>query len=274
MKIVDHRLLQADGTPVPFVESPNHGEKLKPDYLILHYTATASAKGAIRWLTNPEAKASAHLVIGRDGTITQLVPFDTIAWHAGNSSWEGRVGLNRYSIGIEIDNAGKLTRHGNRWRAWFGGEYEADDVLEATHKHETTPAGWHLYTPEQLEAVLNASLAIVRHYGLKDVLGHEDIAPGRKTDPGPAFPMQSVRAHLLGRLEEAPVVYETTTTLNVRGGAGTQFATVPGSPLPPGTRLEVLAQQGTWRQIDVMGSVNGVPDVQGWVHQKYLKRAD
>ena len=89
------------------------------------------ADSAIRTLTGPKYKASAHLVIGRDGAITQLVPFDTVAWHAGISCWEGREGLNRLSLGIELDNAGALTRHGIRWRAWFGVEYDDEDVIEA-----------------------------------------------------------------------------------------------------------------------------------------------
>lgn len=273
MKVVDHRLFQDDGKPVPFQASPNHGGKMTPEFLVMHYTAMDSALGAVSWLTNPQAKASAHLVIGRDGAITQLVPFDTVAWHAGQSVWEGRSGLNGFSIGIEMDNAGKLTRHGNLWQAWFGRDYEPGGVLEAVHKNETAPAGWQLYTPEQIEASLNAALAIVRAYGLKDVIGHEDIAPGRKVDPGPAFPLQSFRARILGRMDDAPVVYETTTTLNIRAGAGTTFATVPGSPLPPGTKLEILEHQGVWCHVDVLGLVKDMPDVQGWVHQSYLRRA-
>jgi N-acetylmuramoyl-L-alanine amidase len=117
MKINDHRLLNDDGTPVPFAPSPNMGGEVQHEYLVMHFTAGRSAEESIDWLTKEEAKASAHVVIGRDGSITQLVPFDRVAWHAGASSWEGLQGLNKYSLGIELDNAGRLTRQGNGWRA-------------------------------------------------------------------------------------------------------------------------------------------------------------
>ena len=124
MKITDHRLFKDDDAPYPFVGSPNSSGDLTHEYLVMHYTAGRSAEESIKWLANAAAKASAHRVIGRDGSITQLVPFNIKAWHAGISSWEGRSGLNSYSIGIELDNAGRLTRHGSKWRAWFGEEYE------------------------------------------------------------------------------------------------------------------------------------------------------
>jgi len=108
MKIIRHRLRKDDGNPYPFVPSPNKGGKAEPKYLVMHYTATPDLEVAIRSLINPKRKASAHLVIGRDGSITQLVPFDRVAWHAGASSWDGLKGLNRYSLGIELENAGKL----------------------------------------------------------------------------------------------------------------------------------------------------------------------
>ena len=71
----------------------------------MHYTAGASAESSIDWLTNPDARASAHVLIARDGGITQLVPFDRRAWHAGRSRWKDRTGLNGWSFGIELDNA-------------------------------------------------------------------------------------------------------------------------------------------------------------------------
>lgn len=272
MKVVRHRLVKADGTAYPFVRSPNMGGVVEPKYLIIHYTAGRTAAGAISALTNPQREVSAHLVIGRDGSITQLVPFNRIAWHAGQSRWEGLEGLNRYSLGIELDNAGKLTRHGQKWLAWFSHEYENAEVLEATHKNETEPAGWHIYTPEQLEATMAVSSLLVSRYGLLDLLGHEDIAPTRKVDPGPAFPMQSFRARVFGRVADEPIQYETSTTLNIRVGPGTEHEKLPQGPLPQGTRVEVLNSVRMWREVDVLDTINGDMDLQGWVHGRYLKR--
>ncbi len=103
LSIKDDRLV---GSEVSFVETPNKGGDLSPRYLVFHYTAGRSATSSINWLTNPESKASAHLVLARDGTITQLAPFNIKTWHAGLSHWDGLSGLNSSSIGIEMDNAG------------------------------------------------------------------------------------------------------------------------------------------------------------------------
>lgn len=274
MKIVNHRLVRADGSPMPFVASPNQGGVLRPEYLVIHYTAGSSAEGAIAWFRNPQAQAAAHLVIARDGAITQMVPFNRIAWHAGKSLWDGRSGLNGFSIGIELDNAGRLERVGSRWvSAVSKRTYPDDDVLLANHRHDrpgTPPSGWHEYTEAQIEACLAVGLLLMQRYNLKDVLGHEDIAPGRKTDPGPAFPMASYRARLLGRHEDQPEVVLTTTALNIRGGPGTEHAALPGSPLPAGTRLAVEEKQAVWWRVEVLDATSD-DAAEGWVHSRFLR---
>lgn len=274
MKIIDHRLYHDDETPYPFRPSPNIGGELNPDYLVMHYTAGRNAEQSVNWLTNRTAKASAHLVIGRDASITQLVEFNRVAWHAGRSQWQGLKGLNKYSIGIELDNTGPLTRSGDQWLAWFGDAIAPESVIEAAHKFEDKAKGWQLYTPEQLFVALEVSGLLAEHYNLKDIIGHEDIAPRRKRDPGPAFPMDTFRARLFGRDETAEddADYETAANLNIRTGAGSNFETLPVSPLPEGTRLDVLKHQGSWVMVDVLDTVNGEMDVQGWVHGRYIRR--
>lgn len=275
MKIKNHRLHDSQGKALPFEKSPNVSSgTLEPRYLVMHYTAGSSARESIDWLVNKAARASAHLVVDRNGEITQLVPFNRVAWHAGPSSWEGLVGLNRHSIGIELDNAGRLERKGNGWQAWFGKTYPDKEVMEAVHKHEEEPAGWHVYPTEQLEAALEAALTIVRKYDLLDVVGHEDISPGRKTDPGPAFPMGSFRARIYGREDDRPSFFETSTALNIRKGPGTGHEKLAAGPLPQGTRVLILDQEGSWRFVDVEGEVGGENDVQGWVHGGFLRRAE
>jgi N-acetylmuramoyl-L-alanine amidase len=271
MKIKGHRLHYDDGAPYPFRRSPNAGGKVQHVFLVMHYTAGRSAESSINYLIQPAAKASAHVVIGRDGSITQLVPFDTVAWHAGTSSWEGYDGMNRYSLGIELDNAGPMQRQGNRWLAWFGATYDDADVLEAVHKHETRPRGWHTFTPVQIEAALELADLLVNFYKLRDVVGHDDIAPGRKQDPGPAFPLENFRRRVMGRAGDEGERHVTTTRLNIRTGPGTQHDLMPGSPLPQGTRVEILRQEGVWKFVDVLDEINGAMDLQGWVHGRYLK---
>lgn len=194
-------------TPVEQAPSPNHGGPVHHEFLLVHYTAGRDLDSSVRWLRDPRSKASAHLVIGRDGRIVQLVNFMEIAWHAGNSTWTNPIssgvkydGLNKFAIGIELDNPGALDKIHGKWTSLSTRETFPDsDVMVARHKNGLKEQGWLLYTDPQLESFMLASLAICRTYGISEVLGHEDVAPGRKMDPGPAFPMEHMRARLFGR---------------------------------------------------------------------------
>ena len=276
MKVRRHRVLLADGSPATYERSPNQSQGvIRPRWLVMHYTAGRSFDSSVRWLGSRDAKASAHFVIGRDGRITQMVDCNRKAWHAGKSIWQGVRGLNSHSIGIELDNAGRLKRQGGHWTAWFGRRIPDAEVVVAAHRHEDQEVGWHAYTEEQLDAALAVSSAVVRHYGLEDVLGHDDIAPGRKSDPGPAFPMDSFRAQLIGRaadVDEAPA-WRTTTRLNIRSGPGTGHEVLSDgrSPLAQGTAVDVVDAHGAWRLVRV--EPDGTAPFSGWVHGRYLREA-
>ena len=269
MKIVNHRLCHDDGNPVAFVKTPNASAGLTARYLVMHYTAGSSAESSIRHLSKKTAKASAHLVISRDGEITQMVPFNRVAWHAGRSRWLNIKGMNRHSIGIEMDNAGPLNGGDGVWRAWFGREYDDADVVVASHKFDDFEQGWHAYPEPQIAAALEAAEAIVDHYGLIDILGHDDIAPERKRDPGPAFPMESFRSHLAGRADDDFDMFATTTAVNLREGPGTQYAKHADSPLPSGTQLQSEVRDGSWHYVDVLDD-SGNPTMTGWVHGNFI----
>lgn len=276
MKIIDHRLCDDESNPVPFKESPNASGEIHPEYCVLHYTAGASAESSVRWLCNPEAKASAHLVIGRDGSITQLVAFDRKAWHAGKSEWRNRVGLNACSIGIELDNCGVLTRHADGWRTAWGRRVDDTQVVEAAHKHGGEIRGWHAYTTSQLEVTTEVATVLVNFYNLKDVIGHEDIARGRKIDPGPAISLASIRDAALGRndpeeSELEPMRAVTTANLNIREGPGTSFKKFPEGPIPKGAKLEVLDRENNWLQVFVTNGLGEDMDVEGWVHGRHVQ---
>lgn len=199
LHITGHLLGCTTGTAPAQRPSPNCGGTIRPEFLVMHYTAGGSLKSAVDWLCNPAARASAHIVIGRDGSITQLVPFDRKAWHAGRSRWQDRTGLNDCSIGIELENFGLLTGAPGAWRTAWGRPVPYGDVVVAAHRHGGGARGWHAYTDLQLDRAREIAALLVREYTLSDVLGHDDIAPGRKSDPGPAFPMQSFRAAVLPR---------------------------------------------------------------------------
>jgi len=276
MKIRNHRLLQDDGSALPYRASPNKGGALQARWLVMHYTAGRNAESSISWLASPQAKASAHLVIGRDGKITQLVPFNVVAWHAGASSWEGVSGLNHHSIGIELDNVGRLDHIAGQWVSPLKIVVPDDQVRVAKHKNDAPglpPSGWQTYTAEQIDAAFSVAQALIAHYALRDIIGHDDIAPGRKSDPGPDFPLVSLRARLFGRREDDLPMFTASAALNVRGGPGTEYALLAGSPIPIGTRVQALEQSGLWWKVDVLDEVNGVMDLVGWCHGRFLQAA-
>ncbi len=275
MKIRAHRLIRDDGSRIPFKRSPNQSSgTTTPRFLVMHYTAGSSAESSIRWLTNPDARASAHLVIGRDGSTTQLVDFNRKAWHAGQSQWRGIQGLNGHSIGIELDNPGILQGQPGNWKTSWGRPVPDSEVLVKARNPGDPSIGWHTYTEVQLEAAREVSLALVRHYELEEVIGHEDIAPGRKQDPGAAFPMTSFQSMVTGRdSDNADDIFTTTAALNIRKGPGTEFEKFPEvSPLPIHTRLSVLETHGLWKKVDVIDVINGEMDIVGWVHGRYIAR--
>jgi N-acetylmuramoyl-L-alanine amidase len=261
MKIINHQL-----QGITQKETPNKGGVIEPRYLVFHFTAGRSAKESIDWLCSPKAKASAHLVVGRDGSIVQLAPFNVKTWHAGISHWEGLTGLNDSSIGIEMDNAGRLTKVGATYRAWFQAEYPEEEVLQAKHKFEQDLSYWHTYTEAQIEKALELALLLVKSYKLKDIVGHDDIAPGRKCDPGPAFPLANIRARVFGRSDDEGATYQVVEdSLNIRSGPGIEYEPV-SSPLLRGTRVILLEQRDRWTKVDVIGP----NDIEGWVNNKFL----
>ena len=271
MNIVNHRL---EGEGISYSESPNHsgpfGENL-PDTIIIHYTADRSPESAIRTLCNPRVKASAHLVIGRDESITQLVPFNTIAWHAGKSSYVGRSGYNKYSIGIEIDNAGRLTKRGNEYFSWFGKAYPENEVIEAVHRNENRPSFWHTFKEEQISIVQDICLILTDTYPITSILGHEDVSPNRKSDPGPAFPLEKLRARALYSdrdndgdefFEEKNLGIVTASKLNIRSKPVYTASTV-APPLSEGTIVDILQEKNGWYEVNV--------ETQGWVKKDWIK---
>ncbi len=272
MTIKEH-LLEGEG--VNFTESPNHGglfDTSLPDTIIMHYTGGSSAKSSVNWLCNPKAKASAHLVIGRDGAITQLLPFNTIAWHAGKSEYRERIGFNKYSIGIEMDNAGRLTKGGEGYTSSFGRIYKEKEVVEAVRRNESTPAFWHQYTEEQITAAHDICLELVDTYEISSILGHEEIAPRRKTDPGPAFPLDKLRDRVLNRdraeeSAEEPLLVQNTglvtaSKLNIRSSPLFNAPTV-APPLIKGTMVDILQETNGWYEVNVQ--------TRGWVKKEYIK---
>ena len=145
-----------------------HSERLSPNYderdapvsmVVVHYTEMENADAALERLTDPESKVSAHYLISEAGEVTRLVPEDKRAWHAGVSYWRGEADVNAVSVGIELDHPG--------------------------HKF-----GYREFADAQIAALVPLLHAIVKRHDVPraNVVGHSDVAPQRKIDPGELFP--------------------------------------------------------------------------------------
>lgn len=155
-------------------------------FLVIHFTSGASAESSINFWQTPAAKgASAHIVIDRDGKVFQCRPFNRTCGHAGVSEWQGFKDLNSCSIGIELANAGDNPALAAKWSKF--------PPVKAKHKNGGPVKSWEVYPASQLGALEEVAKALVTRYKLDDVVGHEDIAPKRKSDPGPGFPMAALR---------------------------------------------------------------------------------
>lgn len=142
--------------------SPNCDERALPiSMAVIHYTEMANAEVAIERLCSPEARVSAHYLISRDGEVTRLVPEEKRAWHAGVSYWRGIRDVNSASIGIELDHPGHALGYGP-------------------------------FPDAQFEALVPLLARMVKAHGIPraNVVGHSDVAPQRKIDPGELFPWE------------------------------------------------------------------------------------
>ena len=159
---------------VPHVRAPSpnfdqRGASTPVDILLMHYTGMETGAAAIARLTDAASKVSSHYTVDEDGTIYSHVPEDCRAWHAGKSYWAGAVDINARSIGIEIVNPG----------------------------HEF---GYRSFPDAQIEAVMRLSQDILSRHAIppERVLGHSDVAPARKQDPGELFPWAKLAKEGIG----------------------------------------------------------------------------
>ena len=158
---------------IKYDPSPNFSFGIRPKknikFLIIHYTGMQSEIETIKRLKNAKSKVSCHYLINRKGVITQMVREDKVSWHAGKSKWKKFINLNEHSIGIELVNRG----------------------------HEF---GYQKFSSIQITSLIKLCKRLKKKYSLKkkNILGHSDIAPLRKSDPGEKFPWKKLKEKNLG----------------------------------------------------------------------------
>jgi N-acetylmuramoyl-L-alanine amidase len=224
------------GLPIIDLPSPNHdarGEAV--DMLILHYTGMQTAQAALDRLRDPAASVSSHYVVDEEGTVFRLVPEDRRAWHAGVSYWRGHSALNGRSIGVEIVNPG------HEW-------------------------GYRNFPVLQLAAVCDLCLGVLSRHAIpaRNVVGHSDVAPDRKDDPGERFDWRALAENGVGLwpadavdLGVTGVVRDAATLRPVRAAlAEIGYRVAPEGGLDPALSTVVRAFQRHWRPEAVTGQVD------------------
>ena len=183
----------------PIIHQPSPNFEPRPgsgvaDMLVLHYTGMRSGAEALARLTDAGAKVSCHYVVEEDGSVFSLVPESQRAWHAGLSSWRGEGDINSRSVGVEIVNPG----------------------------HEF---GYRAFPAVQIDAVIRLCLGILSRHPIpaRNVVGHSDVAPTRKQDPGELFPWDRLKSYGIGLWP---------------------FEGAERADLPPEQVLQMLAQYG------------------------------
>ena len=230
---------------IEFIDAPSpnfDARTAPPEILVLHYTGMQTGPEAVERLRDPASKVSAHYVVEEDGRIFRLAPEERRAWHAGVSYWRGRRNINGVSIGIEIVNPG----------------------------HEF---GYRPFPEAQTAAVIELLGDIRGRWTIADgdIVGHSDVAPARKDDPGELFPWKRLAQEGHGYWVEADPAPGAPLALGDKGvgvfGLQAGFTRL-GYDLPPSgefdeaTRQVVTAFQRHWRQDKVDGIADGATRAQ------------
>lgn len=270
-----HKLV---GPAVAYAATKKRSGKMTPKFLVLHYTASNNYAADVAVLSSSAAQASAHLVVAPDGRVTQIGDFRDALWHAGQSAWRGYSGLNQHSIGIEVTCPGPIDYDQARYASLKDGEPYR--LTTGPEPRTGRSRRWAMFTDEQVAVVREVGILLMRHYGLLEAVGHHQIAPTRKIDPGPSCP-DAIYAYLNGNREsETPVERpdlqgsETLVVAGLPSGDTLNFRTAPNGPTWPGSKglpettpVVVLDRSGKWVQVRTpYGSV-------GWVWGDYLRAA-
>lgn len=286
--VKSHRLFK-DNAAVRFNRTPNQGGVIQPTILVLHDTAGPSLSSAENWFKNPNSKASAHLIIDRDGSMVQMGDFNRRLWHAGRSVWKGKPDLNNRSIGIEIVNPGRLNEGPGGTHVTAYGKPFKDPVVYGKQKFGgiTWSGWWATYTEAQIEILTGLCAMLVDRYPIQEIVTHWMISPGRKVDTNPAFPLDLIRerafGHAADKNDPRPHVQSGDGGPEVRMKASVNMRRYPSfystnivQVLTEGTVASLLGVgefvlAGDQIPVDMMGKqtwqhVRIADGTEGWVH--------
>lgn len=222
------------------IKCSNFDERTLPvSLIVLHYTGMESGEAARERLQDEESKVSAHYIVNEDGGILQLVNEHARAWHAGVSEWRGETNINSASIGIEIVNGG--------------------------HDFPTSDGSLPAFPAKQIDAVIALIKDIYARNGELELVGHSDIAPARKQDPGEHFPWKALSKEGLGFVPEVErdcrVLFEAQSrdrgiAIIQNGLSQIGYSARVSGVLDEHTQLIIAALQRRYRQDQIDGQID------------------
>ena len=270
----DHMLITGDNRRIKFIAAHEKNfdadGTLDPRFVVIHFTTGTNMMSTVHTFLNPENGVSTHLLVGRSGQVIQFVPFDKIAFHCGLSTWEGERFLNRFSIGIEVDNAGYLRKspsgYTSRGKLIPEGQYEF-----RRHWKEQGVRAWQTFTDEQLKVVENIVRALKKKYPtIEEILGHDMVNLINRLDPGPLYPLGELRESILGDPQQNIKAFRTTEICPIYVNVGYEPPKVLPHPdfgeLPINSTVRVREVYDHWSKVRVkQSSKSSLREKEGWV---------
>lgn len=273
---IKNNRLYKDNLPVKHYDTKNKSGKINPKYIVIHYTAGSNFDGDVRVLSGQTGrKVSVHLVLSPKGEFVQIGDFNDRMWHCDPAHWDGLTGMNGHTIGIEVTCPGWVEDMGNGiyGRSDISGRYTRNQLVYAAHPNGGGKKWWVLFTKEQCDALKEVVPVLFNSYDIKEVVGHDQIAPERKIDPGPCLPKQVMDSLNGDRYDgdeifnkEKYVVFniDKNDTLNVRSEPNTDLSKILNK-LKLGTVVLRKKTDGKWALIETSEGLTG------YVMSKYIK---
>lgn len=260
LQITNHKIVTAADFPLK-----HDSADITPKYIVAHNTAGISVSGSLDTLK--KKGFSYHIIIDRNGSLTQSVPFNKKAYHAGNSNWKGLYQINSNSIGISMANRGYD----------YLNSLNASQIYNGRHFNGSVPQqNWEEYPLVQVQTFKDVCLALLNRYpSIIDIICHDEISMGRKVDPGPAFPLSTMYPLFPQRTQDLGPIYLVNSRDNILSvRKGMEPTGSPVMVLNNGDRVHIRSIQyknesayGDWVSISLEGTMDHI----GFVNRTYLK---
>lgn len=200
MKLIDHTLIQ-NGSPLhqatSSLPSGRRRKALESVDLVIIRTSQDQLTQHTDHINEHIVEPTSHVLINRDGLIIQSIPFNEQVGKPLQGSWEGMGDLTSRSVVIALQNSGRLSKTADIYSSSCGRSFDATEVFTGIHQNEESLSYWQKFSESQIQVAEKIIRCLASTYQVKYILGNEEVCPGLKTDPGPAFPLEILRRKIM-----------------------------------------------------------------------------